>query len=694
MKPLLLDPLFKNITVLTGIGAKNAKYFEKLIKSGKIIDLLWHLPIDFIDRRYTPKIMEAPDGKIATIKVIVDKHYPNSRKSVPYKVKVMDNTGFMDIIFFHPIKDYIEKSLPVGEEVLISGKIEKFRGKTQMTHPGYMLFPQKIEELPYIEPVYPLTGGLSNKVLRKVIKEALKIIPELPEWLNTELKKKKSWESWKKSLTDCHMPKGINYIEPEHSSRSRLAYDELLANQLALAIIRHKQRDLYGRSFAGSGILRNKILESLPFELTNAQKNALKEIKKDMAEPLRMIRLLQGDVGSGKTIVACLAMIQAVESGVQAAIMAPTEILARQHAESFKDFLDKAGIKFVIITGRDKGKKREILKQQIANGDAQIVIGTHALFSEDIKFKDLGLVVIDEQHRFGVHQRLALSGKGVSTDILVMTATPIPRTLTLTAYGDMDVSRLNEKPAGRKPIDTRLISQEKIEEIIEGIKRQIDKGSRVFWVCPLVEESEKIDLAAAQERYEILQARFGKRVGIVHGQMKSDEKDTVMEKFAKGDIDIIVATTVIEVGVNVPQATIMIIEHAERFGLAQLHQLRGRVGRSSEQSYCFLIYSLPLSENAKERLSIMRDTEDGFIIAEKDLQLRGGGEILGTKQSGIPEFKVADIVAHSDLLQIARDDARLIISKDPDLKSERGKALRCLLYLFEYDKAIENLKSG
>jgi len=491
-----------------------------------------------------------------------------------------------------------------------------------------------------------------------------------------------------------HHPNGENGLNPLHPARMRLAYDELLANQLALSMVRHHQRRRQGRAFKTGGPLHEKLLKALPFTLTNAQKRTLQEINTDMAAPMRMLRLLQGDVGSGKTVVAALAMLNAIESGTQAALMAPTEILARQHAESLRPWLEACGSHYVTLTGRDKGKGRDALLQQIKDGSAQIILGTHALFQEGVEFADLGMAVIDEQHRFGVHQRLMLSAKGKGVDVLVMTATPIPRTLTMTAYGDMDVSRLDEKPPGRKPIDTRLIPVEKAEEMVSGLSRQIETGARVYWVWPLVEESEILDLAAAEERFDILQARFGDKVGLVHGRLKPQEKDAVMQKFTSGEISILVATTVIEVGVNVPEATIMIIEHAERFGLAQLHQLRGRVGRGGDKSYCFLLYTAPLSELGKERLSIMRETEDGFLLAEKDLELRGSGDVLGTKQSGLPSFRLADLSVHAGLLAIASDDARLLIEKDPDLETQRGQALRHLLYLFERDQAIQFLRSG
>jgi ATP-dependent DNA helicase RecG len=523
---------------------------------------------------------------------------------------------------------------------------------------------------------------------------ALKHIAPLPEWLDESYKAKQKWGDWHKSLLSLHTLENEQLLSPEHPMRQRLAYDELLSNQLTLALVRMRQRKINGRSYQSTNQLRQKILSALPFDLTNAQQRVLEEIDSDMAAHARMLRLIQGDVGSGKTVVACLAIMNAIENGAQAALMAPTEILARQHFESLKPWLEAAGIRTIVLTGRDKGKPRELLLEQIKSGAAQLVIGTHAIFQDSVEYNDLGIAVIDEQHRFGVHQRLSLSNKGNGVDVLVMTATPIPRTLALTAYGDMEVSKIDEKPPGRKPIDTRLLPVEKMEDMVEGLRRQIATGARIYWVCPLVEESEKLDLAAAEERFDILQASFGDRVGLIHGRMKPLNKDEVMQRFARGDLDILVATTVIEVGVNVPEATIMVIEHAERFGLSQLHQLRGRVGRGGNKSYCFLVYSGPLGETAKERLSIMRETEDGFLIAEKDLELRGSGDILGVRQSGNVEFKLADLSVHADLLAAARDDAKLILSKDPELLSKRGKALKTLLYLFERDQAIQNLRSG
>lgn len=691
-RPFELDALFRTLTTLPGVGPRNAKLFEKLIGGPKVLDLLWHLPVDFIDRRFSPTVSEAPNGRIATMELTVVEHIPNARRSLPYRVKARDDSGVITLTFFHANKGWIEKQLPTHSKVIVSGKVEYYQGNPQIVHPDIA----KVEErasLETVEPIYPLTAGVTNKTLRKAMQGAMGFIQQLPEWLEENYKSRNNWGDWHSALAATHTIESEKDLLPESPVRQRLAYDELLANQLTLSLVRHRQRRIGGRSFSGDGGLRVKLKEVLPFELTGAQERALSEIDKDMAEPARMLRLLQGDVGSGKTVVAAMAMLNAVETGAQAAIMAPTEILARQHAESLKPWLEAAGVQFVTLTGRDKGKARNALLQKIVNGEAQIVIGTHAIFQDDVEYADLGLAVIDEQHRFGVHQRLQLSGKGKGTDVLVMTATPIPRTLTLTAYGDMDVSRLDEKPPGRKPVETLLISSDKLEDMVDGIARKIKDGSRVYWVCPLVEESEVMDLAAAEERFDILRQRFGK-VGLVHGRMKATEKDEVMQRFAAGELNILVATTVIEVGVNVPEATIMVIEHAERFGLSQLHQLRGRVGRGGDQSYCFLAYSGPLGETAKERLSIMRETEDGFLIAEKDLQLRGAGDILGVKQSGLPAFKLADLSAHGELLAAARDDARLIIEKDPELESERGKALKTLLYLFERDQAIQYLRSG
>ncbi|MBT4938250.1 MAG: ATP-dependent DNA helicase RecG [Rhodospirillaceae bacterium] len=693
MRPEILFPIFSPVTKLTGVGPRIAKLIEKLA-GPHITDLLWHLPSGVIDRRYAPKIADVRAGVIATMTVTVDQHIPPKTRRLPYRIVCSDETGSITLVFFHARDDYLNKILPEGEERVISGTIEAYGDGVQMPHPDHVVEIKDRASIEAVEPVYPLTQGLSLKVLSKAIKGALDLAPELAEWLDGPYLKKQKWPSWNTALAQVHKPEDETDLEPETLVRQRLAYDELLANQLALALVRVHMRRQAGRTIVGTGALQDKVITALPFELTNSQKEAVHDITKDMSSDGRMHRLLQGDVGSGKTVVALLAMLHAVESGAQAAILAPTEILARQHLATIEPLAEAAGVKVALLTGRDKGKTRAPILEGYASGDIQIAIGTHAIFQEGVEFNDLALAVIDEQHRFGVHQRLALTSKGRAVDVLVMTATPIPRTLTLTAYGDMEVSRLTEKPAGRLPIDTRTVAIDRLDDVVQGVTRALKEGTKIYWVCPLVEESEKLDLAAAEDRFAHLQAVFGDRVGLVHGKMKGKEKDAVMEAFSEGGVDILVATTVIEVGVDVPAATIMIIEHAERFGLAQLHQLRGRIGRGSEKSTCILMYPQRLTETARKRLEIMKDTEDGFIIAEEDLRLRGAGEVLGTRQSGLPEFRLADLAIHGDLIATARDDAKLILEMDPELESERGQHLRVLLYLFERDAAVKFLRSG
>ena len=693
MRPEILNPLFRPVGALKGVGPRFAKLIEKL--AGPVVaDLLWHLPSGLIDRSFTPKIAEAPAGMVATLTVRVDGHAPPLNPRHPYKVRCTDETGLLELVYFHARADYLQRQLPVGQMVVVSGKVDRFHDTPQISHPDYVGPVDSEGGIEKIEPVYPMTAGLPSKTLRKAVHAALADLPELPEWLDGPYQRQQGWSDWRTALTAAHTPESQQGLDPASPHRQRLAFDELLANQLALALVRLSQRHQAGRSVAGDGGLRAKVLAALAYRLTACQDTALKEIYADMAEERRMLRLLQGDVGSGKTIVALMAMLNAVEAGHQAALMAPTELLARQHHQSLNELAAAAGLEVALLTGRDKGKARAAVLEGLASGTTRLLVGTHALFQEDVAFADLGLAVIDEQHRFGVHQRLQLSAKSKAVDVLVMTATPIPRTLTMTAYGDLDVSRLTEKPPGRQPVKTVTIALDRMEEVVEAVERKIRDGARVYWVCPLVEESEVIDLAAASERHAVLKARFGERVGLVHGKMKGADKDAVMHAFADGALDVLVATTVIEVGVNVPAATVMVIEHAERFGLAQLHQLRGRVGRGSGASTCLMLYEGPLNETAKARLTILRETEDGFLIAEEDLRLRGAGDLLGTKQSGLPGFRLADLAVHAELLAAARDDARLITDRDPDLKSERGRALRVLLYLFERDAAVRYLRSG
>lgn len=692
MRPEILYPLFADISNLRGVGAKTQKLLTTLIGGNKIVDLAFHLPINLIDRRYCPTIRDAVSGQLCTLKVKVVEHQPPKTRQQPYKVAVEDDTGELPLLFFKVYADSIAKNLPIGATRLISGKTELFNSRLQMSHPDYILPESDKDKLPWLEQVYPLTAGLTNKMVSRYVSEALDRVPALPEWSDDAFIKKNGWTDFKTALLEAHHPKSKTDLEPFSKARARLAYDELLANQLALDIVRERIKKQAGRSFKGDGHLRQKVLRLLPFELTSAQKKVLEEIDADAAKPFQMLRLLQGDVGSGKTIVALLAMLNAVETGAQAAIMAPTEILAKQHFETIAPLCAKIGIRAELLIGKTKSKARTDILNDLLAGNIQILIGTHALFQEDVAYKDLGFIVVDEQHRFGVHQRLSLSQKGNKADVLVMTATPIPRTLVLTSYGDMESSKIDELPAGRKPVDTRVLPVSKLPETVAALKRKIDEGTRAYWVCPLVEESEKSDLAAAEARFADLQKIFGADVGLVHGKMKEKDKDAVMEQFKQGKIKLLVATTVIEVGVNVPEATLMIIEHAERFGLAQLHQLRGRVKRGINPATCLLLYSFPLSETAKERLNIMKQTEDGFLIAEKDLELRGGGEILGTRQSGFCNFRLADLDYHKNLLMIANQDAKLIMNKDPNLQSPRGQALRTLLYLFGEDDSVRTYR--
>ena len=692
MRPQILFSLFAPVTSLTGVGPRIAKLIEN-VAGPKIVDLLWHLPREIVDRSFGPTIGDAPNGRVCTLTVKVEKHEKGYARK-PYRVRCRDESGFLTLIFFHAKEDYLLRLLPMGETRIVSGTIEEFSGEKQITHPDYVLKLEDKETMPVIEPVYPLTAGLTLKTIGKAIRGSLAKAPEFKEWLDKPLKKQNDWPDWHEALQRCHTPESLDDLEPLTRSRTRLAYDELLANQLALALIRRALRKLPGRTISGKGQLRKSVIENLPFQLTTAPESAITEITNDMATSGRMLRLLQGDVGSGKTVVALFAAINAIETGGQAAIMAPTEILARQHFETLSELLKDTGITLGILTGRDRGAARKETMNALEDGTLNLIVGTHALFQKDVIFNNLLLAVIDEQHRFGVHQRLTLAEKGSGVDTLVMTATPIPRTLLLTAYGDLDCSRLLGKPPGREPVDTRTISNDRLGEVVASIGRAIKTGAKIYWVCPLVEESETIDLANAEARFAALKEQFGDEVELIHGRMKGPEKDAAMDRFSSGTANILVATTVIEVGVDVPEASIMVIEHAERYGLAQLHQLRGRIGRGVQHSTCLLVYAPPLTETARARLKMMRETDDGFLIAEEDLRLRGGGEILGTRQSGIPAFRLADLTAHADLLAIAQDDAKIILEMDPELKSQRGEALKTLLYLFERDEAVTYLRSG
>jgi ATP-dependent DNA helicase RecG len=699
MRPLVLNPLFASLTSLPGVGPKLELLYGKLLdrEAPRVVDLLMHLPSGAIDRRARPKLNEVLPGQVVTVDVTVLEHRPSppNRPRAPYRIVTGDDTdATLTLTFFHARKDYLDKLLPVGEKRYVSGTAEIYDGMLQMVHPDRVVDEKGFADLPLVEPVYPLTEGLALGNVRRAMDGAVARLPELPEWQDEAWVSRERMPTFTDALRQLHRPHEPSDIVPENPSWTRLAYDELLAGQLALALMRAHMRRQAGRGTSSEGQMRAKILKALPYALTHSQQQAVNDIINDLALPQRMLRLLQGDVGSGKTVVALVAAAAVIEAGRQAAFMAPTEILVRQHLKTIKPLAEAAGIRVAILTGRERGSGRKEILDRLTLGDIDLLIGTHALFQEDVAFHDLALAVVDEQHRFGVHQRLALTQKGDAVDVLVLTATPIPRTLVLSYFGDMDISELREKPAGRQPIDTRTIALSRVEEVEDAVGRAISEGKRAYWVCPLVEESEKIDLAAAEERYAELRKRFGKSVDLVHGRMKGAEKDAAMERFASGQTQLLVATTVIEVGVDVPEATIMVIEHAERFGLAQLHQLRGRVGRGSGQSTCLLIYKAPLGETAKARLAILRETEDGFRIAEEDLRLRGEGDVLGTRQSGSPGFQIARIEVHGKYLGAARDDAALVLNRDPALETPRGQALRHLLYLFGKDEAIKLIRAG
>jgi ATP-dependent DNA helicase RecG len=703
MRPDELSPLFASAKTLTGVGPRVLGLLAKAVAlpSGitepRIIDLLWHTPTGVIDRRAEPTLAEAVPGTIATFAVRVVKHNAPPRSSrAPHRVLCEDETGTLTLVFFHADRRFIERQLPVGETRYISGRVEAYGDALQMSHPDYVLPPDQRDMLPLMEPVYGLTAGLSAKVLQKIMRQTTDRLGDLPEWQSERWLSDRGWPTFRAALTALHRPDEAEDVSPGGPAWQRLAYDELLASQLALALVRQSTKAQRGRRVSGAGHIRRRIVSALPFSMTGAQSRALAEIEADLASDSRMLRLLQGDVGSGKTVVAMMTMAIAAEAGAQSALMAPTEVLARQHAEGLAELAQAAGLSLALLTGREKGKTRDEILKRVASGEVDILIGTHALFQPDVVFKDLAVAVIDEQHRFGVHQRLALQAKGRDggANVLAMTATPIPRTLLMTHYGDLDVSKLDEKPPGRKPIVTRAVSTDAMEKLLSRIKVNVAEGAQIYWVCPLIENTGASEMAAAEERAAHLGQMFPGKVGLVHGAMSGTDKDATMAAFAGGDLRILVATTVIEVGVNVPNATIMVIEHAERFGLAQLHQLRGRVGRGDRQSYCMLLHPNKVSETAQKRLAALVDSEDGFKLAEMDLELRGGGEVLGAKQSGAPLYRVAEVPGAVDLLDAARDDARLHLEQDPKLASPRGEALRRLLYIFECDEAVRLFRAA
>jgi len=697
-RPEALFPLFADLTALEGVGPKSARTFARL-DIARPIDLLLTLPTGVVDRRLRASIRDLILPDVATVEVEVGLHVSPAVKGRPYRIHVRDARTEFLLVFFRARPDWLRAQLPAGARRIVSGRVELFDGVAQMPHPDHILRPGGEEALPEFEPVYPLTQGLTQRMISRAVTEALARVPPLPEWIDPAVKAARGWPDWDRALRAAHAPASLADLEPSAPARERLAYDELFAHQLTLALARARMKRPKGFETCGDGALRGRVLATLPFAPTGAQTRATAEITADMARPTRMNRLLQGDVGSGKTLVALLAMLAAVEAGGQAALMAPTEILARQHHASLAPLAAAAGVTLDLLTGRDKGAERAAKLAGLAYGATAIVIGTHSLFQKDVTFCDLRLAVVDEQHRFGVRQRMDLGAKGRAPDILVMTATPIPRSLALAHYGDMDLSVLDEKPPGRGPVRTALVASGRLDEVIDHLRRALAEGRQAYWVCPLVEESETPgamgEMTAAEERARSLRVALGDaRVGLVHGQLPNARKDAAMADFAAGVTSLLIATTVIEVGVNVPNASIMVIEGAQAFGLAQLHQLRGRVGRGASASTCLLVYDPPLGETARARLTVLRETEDGFRIAEEDLKLRGAGDLLGVQQSGLPRFRVADLETQADLMLAAQDDARLLLARDPDLAGPRGAAIRTLLHLLERDKAIRLLAVG
>lgn len=687
MRPEILFPLFAPSASLKGVGPRLKPLLERLA-GPRVRDVLFLSPQRLVQRTRST-VAQAAEDQAQIFDLTIDNHIKPGRTGHPWRIRAHDETGFITLVFFGNYGASLEVQHPPGSRRLVSGKVERFCVQLQITHPDYIVSPERGSDIPEVEAIYPATAGLTPRVVRKLAAESLTHAPALPEWQDAVWLARERFPSWREALERLHSPLGEADLSPQSPARRRLAYDELLAHQLALAI-RRADRRRFPAAPIPAGQLSNRLEAALPFKLTGVQTRALTEICGDLQSGERMARLIQGDVGSGKTVVAFLAIGDVIAAGQQAVLMAPTEILARQHYETLRGPLETQGVQILLLTGRDKGAARAAKLAALANGAAALAVGTHALFQDDLAYQSLALAVIDEQHRFGVNERRRLLAKGKDVHMLVMSATPIPRTLELTAFGDLDISRIDEKPPGRTPVVTRAVPSPRTPEVVARLKAAAKTGAQAFWICPLVSESEDSDLAAAEARAIDLRQALGVEVGLIHGRMKSDAKDTVMAQFADGRLLVLVATTVVEVGVDVPNASIMVIEQAERFGLAQLHQLRGRVGRGVRESACILLYDPPLSETAQKRLDILRRTDDGFLIAEKDLELRGGGDPLGLRQSGLPAYRLADPAAHLDLIAVAADDARLVLARDPGLESERGAALKVLQALFDWPTDVEN----
>ena len=695
--------LFFKLDLIPVIGAKRKAFFTRLLDSETLFDLLSHLPTNILQRTTMAQLSSTYNNQLVTGRFKVEAHFPNSRRGMPYRIvgDLLESDESLELVFFNPYASFLERSARQGSTIVVSGKltVAKLHGadRYQIVHPDHMGALDTFNAWIGVERVYPLTAGLTQGIVRSAIDFVLAKLTDVDEWIAPETVERFHFPSWKTAFLDVHAPQSVLDLSPQTHARRRLAYDELFAKQLAqhyfhgLAIKR-----VQAPVFVHHSKLLDNLLKSLPFQLTGDQKRAIDEIIYDIMQVTPMHRLLQGDVGSGKTLVALAAALVAIENGYQVALLAPTDILVRQHFSTIQNFLAGMPVRLGLLTGRDK-----ILKE-IQNHEIDLIVGTHALIQSDVTYAKLGFSIVDEQHRFGVKQRLELTQKASQAHLLSMTATPIPRTLLLANYGEMSVSLLKEKPPGRKEIETRTISLDRLNDVVEFIAKVMAQGEKVFWVCPLIEESEKLDLAAATDRFADLEKHFGDKAILTHGKQKPQEKEDAMHRFAKGDATLLVSTTVIEVGVDVPEATVMIVEHAERFGLAQLHQLRGRIGRGKLDGTCLLLYGDNLSFVARQRLQMMKKTNDGFELAEADLRLRGGGETLGLRHSGLPKFKFVDFASedpevyqcYQNLYEVANEDAKALLAEDPTLTSERGEAARLLLRLFNLDEAERLKRAG
>ena len=647
--------LLSDLTALKGVGVKTTNLLKKK-KINNIFDLLWKLPKSYTDRSLSSKIKDLRIGEVQTITIIPKKYSFPRVRNLPNRVLCSDETGEIDCIFFNSFEGYVRKILPIGKEITVSGKIGYFRNKYQLTNPKYLSEDSSLIKQKHN--TYSLTDGITEKIYNKIINQIIENLPLLNEWHSKNILQKFDNISWNDAIKDLHKPENVGSYQKNFYQR--LAFDEIFSTFLVNSEIRKKIKKIKKINKILDVKKQNEIINKLKFSLTNDQLKTLKEINNDLCSSTKMFRLLQGDVGSGKTIVSLLSALNTVNSGFQVALMAPTEILARQHYTLAKEIFPK-NINIKLISGKSDYKSKKIILNELSKHKIDIIFGTHAIFQKKVNFKKLGLIIIDEQHKFGVNQRKRLSDKGGNNcDVLLMTATPIPRTLTMTMYGDMDLSIIREKPKSRKPIKTYSKLESKIDDVLKFIKKEIKLGHQIFWVCPLIEESKKIDHSSAVKKFEYLDKLFPNQVSLLHGKTDIEEKEIILNRFLKNEFKILVSTTIIEVGIDFPNANVIIIENANKFGLSQLHQLRGRVGRGNKESTCILMFKSNLSENAKKRIIILKGTNDGFIISEEDMKIRGFGDILGFKQSGIKNFKLADPIHNNDLFLLAEKEMRRI----------------------------------